>query len=128
MGKVPDTHVAAAARCASLTVLKYRAAHGIPSAPASTRRASKRSPRALYTRFLGIAPDADIAEAFSVSRQAVGLARKGRGFASPATTYPLVAAALAVVDGAEVGKTRVVIPNSLSDALLAATLPKPETT
>jgi hypothetical protein len=127
MGKVPDTHVAAAARCATLTVLKYRVAHGIPPAPASTRKTGGGNPaRAAYSRLLGIAPDADIAEAFSVSRQAVGLSRKARGFASPASLYPLVAAALAVVDGAEVGKTRVVIPKSLYEALLAATRPKPK--
>ncbi len=127
MGKVPDTHVAAAARCASHTVLKYRAAHGIPAAPTSTRKPSKGSvTRAPYSRYLGIAPDADIAEAFSVSRQAVGFARKVRGFGSPTTVYPLVVAALALVDGAEIGKTRVVVPKSLYDALLAATLPKPE--
>ena len=126
MGKVPDHVVAEAAGCATLTVLKYRAAHDISAAPSSARRTGKRAARAPYNRFLGVVPDSDIAEAFSVSRQAVGLARKARGFASPATTYPLVSAAIALVDGAEVGKTRVVVPKSLYDALLAATLPKPE--
>jgi hypothetical protein len=126
MGKVPDVRVAEAAGCATLTVLKYRAAHDIPAAPHSARRTGKPAARAPYNRFLGVVPDSDIAEAFSVSRQAVGFARKARGFASPATTYPLVSAAIALVDGAEVGKTRVMVPKSLYDALLAATMPKPE--
>jgi hypothetical protein len=126
MGKVPDHVVAEAAGCATLTVLKYRAAHDIPAAPHSARRVNKRPARAPYFRFLGVVPDSDIAEAFSVSRQAVGFARKARGFASPATVYPLVSAAIALVDGAEVGKTRVLVPKALYDALLAATMPTPE--
>jgi hypothetical protein len=129
MGKVPDVRVAEIAGCAPLTVAKHRAAQGIPCAPPEARNAPRRrGHRVPYARFLGVAADTDIADAFSVSRQAVGFARKSRDLASPATTYPLAAAVFALVDGAEVGKTRVVVPKGLYDALVAAVTPEKETT
>lgn len=126
MGKVPDAEVAKLAGCVGLTVSNYRAQHGIPRAPRASYRAPKRVYHAAYTRFIGVIPDADIADVFKVSRQAVGLARRCRDLASPENGYPLVSAAFAIIDGAEVGKTRVTVPKSLYDALVAATTPKKE--
>jgi hypothetical protein len=121
MGKVPDTQVAEAARCTRLTVARCRATHDIPPPPRAAYRKSALTLRATYARFIGLVPDSEIAEAFSVSRQAVGFARNLRGIsAGTPPTYTLVSAVFALIDGADVGKTRVTVPKSLYDAVVEA--------
>lgn len=123
MGKVPDVRVAEVAGCVALTVAHYRVAHAILPPP----RAAARAPRVLraaYSRFLGLVSDAGIADAFKVSRQAVGLARKARGISGTPLTYGLVSAVFDLVDGANVGKTHVTVPKSLYDAMVEASTPK----
>lgn len=122
MGKVSDVQIAKLAGCVARTVANYRVAHAIPPPPQATgsRRGGPR--RAVYARFIGLVPDLEIAEAFSVSRQAVGLARNLRGIsAGTPPTYALVSAVFALIDGADVGKTRVTVPKSLYVAMVEAT-------
>jgi hypothetical protein len=122
MGKVPDVQIAEEAGCVAPTVANYRVAHAIPPPPRRQGRAGGSPRRAVYSRFIGLVPDAEIAEAFSVSRQAVGLARNLRGIpAGTPPTYALVSAVFALMDGADVGKTRVTVPKSLYDAVVEAT-------
>ncbi len=127
MGKVPDKQVADAAGCVYMTVINYRKKHNIPPPP---RKKYERSVEftAPYTRFLGIVPDSDLANAFGITRQAVGFARKARGFVAPVSSYELHVRLFEVFDSAEVGKTKVSIPRGVYETLVATVAPRKETT
>lgn len=126
IGKFPDAQVAREAGCARLTVVAYRKREGIPAPPRNyARQAQERAVRAPYFRFLGLVPDAEIAETFGVSRQAVGGARKRRGFEVDFFASMRAWQALfAVLDSAEVGATKVSIPRSAYDDMVAASRAK----
>lgn len=126
IGKVPDARVAREAGCARLTVVNYRKREGIPAPPRNyPRQAQKQAAKVPYFRFLGLVPDTEVAETFGVSRQAVGSARKRRGVeVDVLATMRAWQMLFGVLDSAEVGSTKVSIPRSVYDDIVATSLQK----
>ena len=127
IGKVSDARVAREAGCARLTVVAYRKRAGIPPPPRDYKQQARaRAATVPYARFLGLVPDYEVAETCGVSRQAVGYARKRRHLEPyPLATMRAWQMFFVVLDSAEVGATKVSIPRSVYDDLVAASLQKP---
>lgn len=127
LGKVSDREVAEAAGCCRLTIAKYRRRHGIAAAIRGQPYASKGPDfeKAAYLRFLGLAYDAEIGEAFGVSRQAVNSARRARKISNPdMVSVSAFRTLFAILDSAEVGATKVTFPRSVYDDLVHFATPK----